>query len=58
MDEDWEKFYSAMAMLGLLMNGNYTIGEIVPLSKGMAKRMMMDEEDGINVLRVRRRHDD
>jgi hypothetical protein len=38
-----EALYAGFAMLGFLMNGDYTIDEIPSLSKKMAARMMEPE---------------
>lgn len=35
-----EKLYAGFAMVGLLMNGDYTLEEIPNLSKRLAKTMM------------------
>jgi hypothetical protein len=41
-----EKLYAGLAMVGFLMNGDYTIEEIPSKSKSLA-RAMMQEESGI-----------
>lgn len=40
-----EKIYAGLAMVGFLMNGDYTIEEIPSLSKGLAKAMMKEESE-------------
>lgn len=46
--------YSGVAMLGLLINGGYTIEEIPSMAKVLAKGMMI-EEDGILAIKTKRR---
>jgi hypothetical protein len=55
-NEYLEKLYAGFAMVGFLMNGDYTVQEIPRLSKALAKTMMQEEiETGITaVKRVRK----
>ena len=46
--------YSGVAMLGLLINGGYTLEEIPSMAKVLAKGMMI-EEDGILAIKTKRR---
>ena len=46
--------YSGVAMLGLLINGGYTIEEIPSMAKSLAKAMMVEEE-GILAIKPKRR---
>ena len=46
--------YSGVAMLGLLINGGYTIEEIPSMAKALANGMMI-EEDGILAIKTKRR---
>jgi len=46
--EHLEKLYAGFAMIGFLMNGDYSIEEIPSLSKRLGKAMMQEEpETGI-----------
>ena len=44
-NEYLEKLYAGFAMVGLLINGDYSIEEIPSRSKALAKTMMKDETD-------------
>ena len=46
--------YSGVAMLGLLINGGYTLEEIPSMAKSLANGMMT-EEDGILAIKTKRR---
>ena len=46
--------YSGVAMLGLLINGDYSLEEIPSMAKSLAKAMMI-EEDGILAIKTKRR---
>ena len=51
-----EALYAGMAMVGYLMNGDYSPEEIPSLAKNMAKSMMEDEtmvEEGIVAIKKR-----
>jgi hypothetical protein len=50
-NEYLEKLYAGFAMVGLLMNGDYTIEEIPTRAKGLAKAMMQDETGIVAVKR-------
>lgn len=54
--EHLEVLYAGFAMIGYLMNGDYSPEEIPSLSKRMAKAMMEDEteEDGIVAIKKRK----
>ena len=57
----WELFFRGLAMVGFLMNGDYTKEEIPALSYEMADAMMEEpkKEEGIaSVKRVYRRKKD
>lgn len=55
-NEYLEKVYAGLAMVGLLMNGDYTIEEIPSLSKGLAKAMMEEvPEHGITAVKPKQR---
>lgn len=51
-----ERLYAGFAMIGFLMNGDYSPEEIPSRAKTMAKAMMEDEieEDGIVAIKKRR----
>ena len=51
-----ERLYAGFAMIGFLMNGDYSPEEIPSRAKNMAKAMMEDEteEDGIVAIKKRR----
>lgn len=51
-----ERLYAGFAMVGFLMNGDYSPEEIPSRAKAMAKAMMEDEteEDGIVAIKKRR----
>ena len=46
--------YSGVAMLGLLINGDYSLEEIPSMAKSLAKAMMVEEE-GILAIKPKRR---
>lgn len=51
-----EALYAGMAMVGYLMNGDYSPDEIPTLAKKMAKSMMEDEaEEGEGIVAIRKR---
>lgn len=50
-NEYLEKLYAGFAMVGLLMNGDYTIEEIPSRSKALAKAMMQKESGIVAVKR-------
>lgn len=52
--EHLEAIYAGFAMLGFLMNGDYSPEEIPSRSKAMAKAMMEDEEAGIVAIKPKR----
>lgn len=52
--EHLEAVYAGFAMLGFLMNGDYSPEEIPSRSKAMAKAMMEDEEAGIVAIKPKR----
>jgi hypothetical protein len=52
--EHLEAIYAGFAMLGFLMNGDYSPEEIPSRSKAMAKAMMEEEEAGIVAIKPRR----
>jgi hypothetical protein len=49
-----ESLYAGFAMVGLLMNGDYSIDEIPPRAKQLAKAMMVEEPDK-GIVAVKRR---
>lgn len=51
-----ERLYAGFAMIGFLMNGDYSPEEIPSRAKNMAKAMMEDEteEDGIVAIKKKR----
>ena len=51
-NEYLEKLYAGFAMVGLLINGDYTIEEIPSRSKALAKAMMQ-KESGIVAVRTK-----
>jgi hypothetical protein len=50
-NEYLEKLYAGFAMVGLLINGDYTIEEIPSRSKALAKAMMQKESGIVAVKR-------
>jgi len=50
-NEYLEKLYAGFAMVGLLINGDYSIEEIPSRSKALAKTMMKDETGIVAVKR-------
>lgn len=52
--EHLEAVYAGFAMLGFLMNGDYSPEEIPSRSKAMAKAMMEEEEAGIVAIKPKR----
>jgi len=48
--------YSGVAMLGLLINGDYSPEEIPTIAKSLAKSMMAEEE-GILAIKPKRRRE-
>lgn len=52
--EHLEAIYAGFAMLGFLMNGDYSPEEIPSRSKAMAKAMMEEEEAGIVAIKPKR----
>lgn len=51
-----EALYSGFAMVGYLMNGDYSPEEIPALAKKMGKAMIEDEpEDGEGIVAIRKR---
>ena len=50
-NEYLEKLYAGFAMVGLLINGDYSIEEIPSRSKALAKAMMKDESGIVAVKR-------
>jgi len=48
--------YSGVAMLGLLINGDYSLEEIPTMAKSLAKAMMTEEE-GILAIKPKRRRE-
>jgi hypothetical protein len=50
-NEYLEKLYAGFAMVGLLINGDYSIEEIPSRSKALAKAMMKDETGIVAVKR-------
>lgn len=54
-----EALYAGFAMVGYLMNGDYSPEEIPSLSKRMAKRMLEEEseEGGIVAIKPRKRYE-
>jgi len=48
--------YSGVAMLGLLLNGDYSLEEIPTMAKSLAKAMMTEEE-GILAIKPKRRRE-
>jgi hypothetical protein len=52
--EHLEAVYAGLAMVGFLMNGDYSIEEIPSRSKAMAKSMMQEEEAGIVAIKLKR----
>jgi hypothetical protein len=59
-NEYLEKLYAGFAMVGFLMNGDYTIEEIPSRSKALAKAMMEEEDDeeelGIAAVKPKRKY--
>ena len=54
-DKDYlEAVYTGLAMVGFLINGDYSIEEIPSRSKAMAKSMMQEEEAGIVAIKLKR----
>lgn len=54
--ESWEMVFQGLAMVGYLMNGDYSPEEIPSLSKTLARAMMDDEvveEEGIVAIKKR-----
>jgi hypothetical protein len=49
-----EAVYAGLAMVGFLINGDYSIEEIPSRSKAMAKSMMQEEEAGIVAIKLKR----
>lgn len=49
-----ESLYGGFAMVGLLMNGDYSIDEIPSQAKQLAKAMMVEEPDK-GIVAVKRR---
>jgi hypothetical protein len=49
-----ESLYAGFAMVGLLMNGNYSIDEVPNQAKQLAKSMMVEEPDK-GIVAVKRR---
>lgn len=49
-----ESLYGGFAMVGLLMNGDYSIDEIPSRAKQLAKAMMVEEPDK-GIVAVKRR---
>lgn len=52
--EHLEAIYAGFAMLGFLMNGDYSPEEVPSRSKAMAKAMMEEEEAGIVAIKPKR----
>lgn len=52
--EHLEAIYAGLAMLGFLMNGDYSIEEIPSRSKAIAKSMLEEEEAGILAIKPKR----
>jgi hypothetical protein len=52
--EHLEAVYAGLAMVGFLINGDYSIEEIPSRSKAMAKSMMQEEEAGIVAIKLKR----
>lgn len=50
-NEYLEKLYAGFAMVGLLINGDYSIEEIPSRSKALAKAMMKEETGIVAVKR-------
>ena len=48
--------YSGVAMLGLLIKGDYSLEEITTMAKSLAKAMMTEEE-GILAIKPKRRRE-
>jgi hypothetical protein len=51
------RLFEGLAMVGFLMNGDYTVEEIPSLSKSLAKAMMEDEtetDEGIATIKKRK----
>ena len=59
-NEYLEKLYAGFAMVGFLMNGDYSIEEIPSRSKALAKAMMEEEDDeeelGIAAVKPKRKY--
>lgn len=52
--EHLEAVYAGLAMVGFLINGDYSVEEIPHRSKALAKAMMEDEEGGIVAIKPKR----
>lgn len=54
--EHLEAVYAGLAMVGFIMNGDYSPSEIPSLSKLMAKSMMQEpEEEGILAIKPKKK---
>ena len=53
--EHLEAIYAGFAMLGYLMNGDYSPEEIPSKAKAMAKAMMEDEIEGDGIVAIKKK---
>ena len=53
--ESWEMVFQGLAMVGFLMNGDYSPEEIPTRSKALAKAMMEEDTDEGGIATIKKR---
>lgn len=54
--QELEAFYAGLAMLGYIINGEYSPAEIPILARGMAKRMLEEPVEQTGIVAAKRRY--
>ena len=55
MSKEAETFYAGLAMMGYIINGEYSPAEIPILAKAMAKRMLEEPVEEMGIVAAKRR---
>lgn len=56
LNEELESLYAGLAMLGYIINGDYSPAEIPILAKAMAKRMLEEPVEQTGIVAAKRRY--
>ena len=54
--QELEAFYAGLAMLGYIINGDYSPAEVSILARAMAKRMLEEPVEQTGIVAAKRRY--